>query len=130
MKFPTSLTITFQMWYSCFKLQNVTSYIDPWSERMSSHLSKQIKMMMMMMMMNSFCDMLDRRKAFILISSRDHCQRSTPTRISDTPRAGFEPTQNLSSCFVQWSCLVVITTRLALWLWQQCYYLSNWKIKV
>ena len=47
--------------------------------------------------------MVDRRKAFSLMFSRDHCQRSTPSRISDTPRAGFEPAQNLSSGFVEWS---------------------------
>ena len=58
-------------------------------------------MMMMMMMMNCFCGVVDRRKAFSLISSRDHCQRSSPSRISDTPRAGFEPAQNLSSGFVE-----------------------------
>ena len=51
-------------------------------------------MLMMMMMMNCFCGMVDRRKAFSLISSRDYCQRSSPSRISDTPRAGFEPAQN------------------------------------
>ena len=34
------------------------------------------------MMMNCFCGMVDRRKAFSLISSRDHCQRSSPSRIS------------------------------------------------
>ena len=62
------------------------------------------------MMMNCFCGMVDRRKAFSLISSRDHCQRSSPSRISDTPRAGFEPAQNLSSDLVEWSCAVVITT--------------------
>ena len=50
----------------------------------------------MMMMMNCFCGMIDRRKACSLISSRDHCQRSSPSRISDTPQAGFEPAQNLS----------------------------------
>ena len=32
-----------------------------------------------------FCGMVDRRKAFSLISSQDHCQRSSPSRISDTP---------------------------------------------
>ena len=69
-----------------------------------------IMMMMMMMMMNCFCGMVDRRKAFSLISSREHCQRSSPSRISDTPRAGYEPAQNLSSGLVQWSCAVVITT--------------------
>ena len=62
------------------------------------------------MMMNSYCGMVDRRKAFSLISSRDHCQRSSPSWISDTPRAGFELAQNLSSGFVEWSCAVVITT--------------------
>ena len=38
-----------------------------------------------------FCGMVDRRKAFSLISSRDHCQRSSPPRISDTPGTEFEP---------------------------------------
>ena len=57
-----------------------------------------------------FCGMVDRRKAFSLISSRDHCGRSSPSRISDTPRAGFEPAQNLISGLVEWSCAVVITT--------------------
>ena len=68
-------------------------------------------MIMMMMIMNCFCAMVDRRKAFSLISSRDHCQRSSPSRISDTPRAEFEPAQNLSSDLVEWSCAVVITTK-------------------
>ena len=69
-----------------------------------------VNMMMMKMMMNCFCGMVDRRKTFSLISSRDHCQRSSPSRISDTPRVGFEPAQNLSSGLVEWSCAVVITT--------------------
>ena len=51
----------------------------------------------LMMMMNRFCLMVDRRKAFNLISSRDRCQRFSPSRISDMPRVGFEPAQNLSS---------------------------------
>ena len=57
--------------------------------------------MMMMMMMNCFCGMVDRRKAFSLISSRDHCQRSSPLRISDMLRARFEPAQNLSTGLVE-----------------------------
>ena len=61
-------------------------------------------------LMNCFCGMVDRRKAFSLTSSRDHCQRSSPSRISDTPQAGFESAQNLSSGFVEWRCAVVITT--------------------
>ena len=54
--------------------------------------------------------MVDRRKMFSLISSRDLCQRSSPLRISDTTRAGFEPAENLSLSFVKWSCALVITT--------------------
>ena len=46
-----------------------------------------------------FCGMVDQRKVFSLISSRDHCQRSSPSRTSDTPRAGFKPAQNLASGF-------------------------------
>ena len=74
--------------------------------------SRMMMMMMMMMivMMNCFCGMVGRWKAFSLISSRDHYQRSSPSRISDTPRAGIEPPQNLSSGLVEWSCAVVITT--------------------
>ena len=42
--------------------------------------------MMMVKMMNCFCGMVDRRKAFSFISSRDHCPRSSSSRTSDTPR--------------------------------------------
>ena len=63
-----------------------------------------------MMTMNCFCSMVDRRKAFNLISSQDHCQRPSPSQISATPQAGFELAQNLSSGFIEWSCAVVITT--------------------
>ena len=54
---------------------------------------------LLMMMMNRFCGMVDRRKVFSLISSRDHCQKFSPSRISDT--AGFEPAQSLSSGLVE-----------------------------
>ena len=43
------------------------------------------------------CGIVDRRRTFSLISSRDDCQRSLPSRISDTSLAGFELAQNLSS---------------------------------
>ena len=66
--------------------------------------------LIMMKMINFFCCLVDRRKAFSLISSQDHCQRSPLSRIFDTPRAGLEPTQNLCSGLVEWSCAVVITT--------------------
>ena len=46
-----------------------------------------------------FLCMVDKRKAFSLVSIGDHCQRSSPSRISDTLRVGFEPAQNLSSGF-------------------------------
>ena len=57
-----------------------------------------------------FCGMVDQRKVFSLIFSRDHCQRPSPSQISDMWRAGFEPAQNLSLDLVKWSCAVVITT--------------------
>ena len=38
-------------------------------------------------MINSFCGMTDWQKAFSLISSQDHCQRSSLLWISDTPWA-------------------------------------------
>ena len=66
--------------------------------------------MMIMMMMNCFCGMADRRNAFSLISSQDHCQRSSTLRISDTSTVGFEPAENLSSSFVKWNCTIVTTT--------------------
>ena len=69
-----------------------------------------MKMMMMMMMMNCFCGMVDRQKELGLIFSRDHFQRSSGWRISDTPRGGFEPAQNLTSSFAEWTCAIVITT--------------------
>ena len=47
--------------------------------------------LVLMMMMSCFCGMVDRRKAFNFNSSRDHCQRSSPSRISDMLWAGFEP---------------------------------------
>ena len=65
---------------------------------------------MMMMTMNCFGGMVDRRKAFSFISSPDHCRISSPSRISDTPRTGYEPARNLSSGLVKWSCAVVVTT--------------------
>ena len=75
----------------------------------STIASMSLLMMMMMTMINSFCDMVDRRKAFSLISSQDHCQRSSPSQISDRSHAWFEPVQNLSSGLVEWSWAVVIT---------------------
>ena len=56
-----------------------------------------------------FCGMVDRRKTFSLISSRDHCQISSPSWIPETQRAGFEPAQNVISSFAG-NCALVITT--------------------
>ena len=69
------------------------------------------------MTMNFFCGMVDRRKAFGLISTREHRQRSSPSRISNTPQAGFEPVQNLISGFIELNCALVITspTRRHIW---------------
>ena len=70
---------------------------------MNSHIMMKLaNFMMMMVMRNCFCGMVDRRKAFSLTSSWNHCQTPSPPLISGTPRAGFEPTQNLSSGLVSW----------------------------
>ena len=61
-------------------------------------------------MINYFCGMIDQQKALSLISSRDHCERSSPSRISNMLLAEFEPEQNLSSDLAEWSCAAVITT--------------------
>ena len=47
---------------------------------------------------------------FSLISSWEHCQRCSPSRISKMLEVGFESEQNQNSVFVEWSCAVVITT--------------------
>ena len=54
---------------------------------------------------DSFCGMVELQRAL----SRDHCQRFSQLQISDTPLAGFEPEQNLSSGFVELRFAVVIT---------------------
>ena len=72
--------------------------------------SKSVSEIRYMMMMNCFCCIVDQQKEFSLISSQDHCQRSSPLQISNMPRTGFEPAQNLSSGLAEWSCTVVITT--------------------
>ena len=71
--------------------------------------------MIMMMIINYFFGMVNRRKTLGLISRRNHCQRSSPLQISDTPQAGFEPAQNLN--LDEWSYAVVITTTL------RCYFI-------
>ena len=62
-----------------------------------------VMMMMMMMMVNCFCGVVDRRKAFSLISSGDHCQRSPgiwyPFTFSKTPRSFVRSSFNFTKCF-------------------------------
>ena len=69
-------------------------------------------MMMMMILMGCFCSTVDLRITLTFTASQDHCQRSSSSQISNTPQAGFEPLQNLSSGFVERSCAVVITITL------------------
>ena len=57
-----------------------------------------------------FCGIVDWRNVFSFTSSRDRSKRSWPSRISETRQVGFEPTQNLSSGFVEWSCAVIVTS--------------------
>ena len=52
-------------------------------------------MMKMMIMINCFSETFEQQKGFSLISSREHCSRSSISRISDTSRAGFEPAVSL-----------------------------------
>lgn len=49
----------------------------------------------LIIMMNCFRGMVDRRKAFSLITRGDHFQRFSPSQMPDTLRAGFETVQNL-----------------------------------
>ena len=56
-----------------------------------------------------FAKWLTDKRRLRLIFSRDHCQTFSPSQISETRRAGFEPAQNLSSDFVEGSCAVAIT---------------------
>ena len=72
-----------------------------------------------------FCCMVDRQKAFSFISSRDHCQRSSPSRISNTLRVGFEPAQSLSSGLVESRFAVVITTTPRRYVCYTCHFTEN-----
>ena len=53
------------------------------------------------LVMNCFCGGFDRRIEFSFISKQDHCQSSSPSRISDTLRVGIEPAQKLSLGLVE-----------------------------
>ena len=77
----------------------IKRFIETWSRMCNMHL----------IMMNCFCGMVGRRKALSLISIWDHCPRFSPLQISDTSQTGFEPPQNLSSDFIEWSSTIVIT---------------------
>ena len=95
-----------------FLINSAISTLSKSLEGLKKRLIKEVTRsnLMMMRMINCLYGMVDGWKAFSLISSRDQCQRSSPSRISDTPLVGFEPMQNLSSGLVEWSCAVVITT--------------------
>ena len=56
---------------------------------------------MILTIINCFCGM---------VSNRGYCQRSSPSRISNTPRARFEPVENLISGFIELNCALVITS--------------------
>ena len=66
-----------------------------------------------LMLMNGdefFCRIIDQRKDLSLIFSQDYCQRLSSMQTSGMLQATFEPMQNLSSDFVEWSCTEMITT--------------------
>ena len=60
--------------------------------------------------LNRFYGMVNQRGALSIISRRDHCQRFSTLQIAGMPGAGFEPAENLSLGFVEWSCALMITT--------------------
>ena len=69
-------------------------------------------MMMMVMIFFLFCFFVFSKWSKNLKLSFQpgwHFQRFSPSQISDTPRAGFKPVQNLSLGFVERSSVVVIT---------------------
>ena len=55
-----------------------------------------------------------------LISSRDNCQGSSQSRISDTPRTGSEFAQNLSLGLAESKYAVVIMS--TPWRYKKCYF--------
>ena len=63
-------------------------------------------------LINYFCGMVDRRKMFSLISTRDHCQRSSPRQNSDTvSRIWICAESEFRICGTnEWSSAIVITT--------------------
>ena len=75
----------FPFFFASFFLSFVHFYSDFDFFLMMMTIMMTMVMMMMMTKMNCFCGMVDRRKALSLISSRDHYQKSSPSRISDTP---------------------------------------------
>ena len=72
-------------------------------DTVSFHLTSMKSMMMI-----CFCGIFDRQKPFSFTSSQDHCQRSSTSRISNTPQARFELVQTLTSDLDEW-CAIVIT---------------------
>ena len=67
------------------------------------------------MMMNDeiFCGIVDQRKTLSLISSRDYCQRFSPSHsyYQRFSSSGFEPVQNLSSGLIEGAVVITTTPR-------------------
>ena len=87
------------------------THVSTWRKKPENQFLFNLKMMMMMMMMmNCFCERVCRRKAFKPYFQPSSLSKILTIQTSSTPQAGFEPGQNLSSDFAEWSCAVVITT--------------------
>ena len=78
----------------------------------------------MMMTMNCFYGMVDRRSAFTPYFQPGPLSEILSIANLRHTRAGFEPAQNLSSDFVEWSFAVVITTTPRLFHTKTSYSLS------
>ena len=115
------LTIVFrrQIWknrqFPVIYKSNNNSYHDGASAFFSMFFQEKTRTLMplrkkSLMMINCFCWMPDQGIGSSLMSSWDHCQRSSPLQIPDMPRGWFEPAQNLSSGFLESSYTELITT--------------------
>ena len=91
------------------KVTSYEKYSYNWNPNSLENCSVSM-LLMDIMMMNCFYGMVAWQIAFSFISSRNQCQRSSRSQISDTPRVGFEPAERLSSDFLGRICAVVITT--------------------
>ena len=92
---------------SCRKI--VLKSLRKWM-RLLAWVDRYMMMMMMIWWWIAIAQWLTKRSCLHLFSSRDHIQRFSSSQTSNNPRAGFESAQNLTSSFVVWSWVILITS--------------------